>query len=337
MESFWFSSLVAPHLELNCDFMPTSVCGSSKGICSWGCPGGRGSGPERTRCGGGMAAWIAGTLAAPGEPEATSTGHMALLGFFSSLWELTFKGLPWLILLYCSAHQALKGPLLLGSFFTAHLLLPACSGERGYGDGSSPCPWLSSSTLLPHPLSSKGIPHNAFPPSHLLRPSPHSQKQSWLPPGIALPSLPPAPSHCAHWWTCIPVLRYVGPWHGWSVWFSLHSECHRAAASLSDSQKCFPSVPTDCPGCRGISPASASQPSAAGLVPLSLLLSSFLHPTDLCVDPHISFQLSWTSDDISWCFMRTAASVDVFLMHPWKEICSISTYSSTIFSRNLCF
>ena len=130
---------------------------------------------------------------------------------------------------------------------------------------------------------------------------------------------------------------YVGPWHGWSVWFSLHSECHRAAASLSDSQKCFPSVPTDCPGCRGISPASASQPSAAGLVPLSLLLSSFLHPTDLCVDPHISFQLSWTSDDISWCFMRTAASVDVFLMHPWKEICSMSTYSSTIFSRNLCF
>ena len=87
-----------------------------------------------------MAAWIAGTLAAPGEPEATSRGHMALLGFFSSLWELTFKGLPWLILLYCSVHQALKGPLLLGSFFTAHLLLPACSGERGYGDGSSPCP-----------------------------------------------------------------------------------------------------------------------------------------------------------------------------------------------------
>ena len=87
-----------------------------------------------------MAAWIAGTLAAPGEPEATNTGDLELLESCSRLWQLAFKGSPFLILLYCSVHQALKGPLLLGSFFTAHLLLPACSGERGYGDGSSPCP-----------------------------------------------------------------------------------------------------------------------------------------------------------------------------------------------------
>ena len=86
-----------------------------------------------------MAAWIAGTLKAPGKPEATGVGHMALSGFFSSLWELTFKGLPWLILLYCSVHQALKGPLSLGSFFLAHLLVPACLGREVYRDGSSLC------------------------------------------------------------------------------------------------------------------------------------------------------------------------------------------------------
>ena len=68
-----------------------------------------------------MAAWIAGTLAAPGKPEATSTGHMALLEFFSSLWELTFKGLPWLILLYCSVHQAFKGLPSLMSFSLSQL------------------------------------------------------------------------------------------------------------------------------------------------------------------------------------------------------------------------
>ena len=89
-----------------------------------------------------MDSWIAWTLEAQvcKKTGGVGAGDMALLGFFSSLWELTFKGLPWLILHYCSVHQALKGPLLLGSFFTAHLLLPAYMGERGYGDDSSPCP-----------------------------------------------------------------------------------------------------------------------------------------------------------------------------------------------------
>ena len=46
--------------------MSTSACGSSTGVCSWGCPGGLGFGPVRARCGSGAVAWVSGVLAAPG-------------------------------------------------------------------------------------------------------------------------------------------------------------------------------------------------------------------------------------------------------------------------------
>ena len=38
----------------------SSTCGSSTGVCSWGCPGGFGFAPVRARCGGGAPAWLAG-------------------------------------------------------------------------------------------------------------------------------------------------------------------------------------------------------------------------------------------------------------------------------------
>ena len=47
-------------------FISTSACGSSPGVCSWGCPGRLGFAPVRARCAGGAAAWVAGVLAAPG-------------------------------------------------------------------------------------------------------------------------------------------------------------------------------------------------------------------------------------------------------------------------------
>ena len=59
------SSATLP-LGFNCGFTSTSACGSSTGVCSWGCPGGLGFAPVRARCGGGAAAWVAGVLAAPG-------------------------------------------------------------------------------------------------------------------------------------------------------------------------------------------------------------------------------------------------------------------------------
>ena len=41
-EGLGSSSLATQPLSFNCGFIPTSACGSSTGVCSWGCPGGLG-------------------------------------------------------------------------------------------------------------------------------------------------------------------------------------------------------------------------------------------------------------------------------------------------------
>ena len=64
-EGFGSSSSATLPLGVNCGFISTSACGSSSGICSWGCPGRLGFG-WGARGGGGAAAWVAGVLAAPG-------------------------------------------------------------------------------------------------------------------------------------------------------------------------------------------------------------------------------------------------------------------------------
>ena len=65
-EGFGSSSLVTLPLGFSCGFISTSACGSSTGVYSLGCPTGLGFAPEKARCGGGTAAWVAGVLAAPG-------------------------------------------------------------------------------------------------------------------------------------------------------------------------------------------------------------------------------------------------------------------------------
>ena len=280
-----------------------------------------------------MAAWIAGTLEAPGKPEATGVGHMALLGFFSSPWELTFKGLPWLVLLYCSVHQALKGPLSLGSFFIAHPLVPACLGREvtGIAPASAhdsavvPCfhthfPPKAFPTMDFHPSISSGrlpIVKNSPGSPWDCSPIPASSSQ----PLCALVDLHPCLEVCRTmaWMVCVVLTPFR----------LLQISCFTLIVSdvSPPSQPIAPDT--------GISPLLQLTNPQLQFVLLSLLLPSFLHPTELCVDPHISFQLSGTSAGISWCFMRTAASVDVFLMHPWKEICPMSTQSSTILST-LC-
>ena len=59
-EGFGSSSLTTLPLGFNCGFIYTSACGSSTGVCSWGCPGGLGFALVLARCGGGAAAWVAG-------------------------------------------------------------------------------------------------------------------------------------------------------------------------------------------------------------------------------------------------------------------------------------
>ena len=59
-EDFGSSSLAMLPLGFNCGLISTSACGSSTGVCSWGCPGGLAFAPVRARCGGGTAAWVTG-------------------------------------------------------------------------------------------------------------------------------------------------------------------------------------------------------------------------------------------------------------------------------------
>ena len=130
-----------------------------------------------------------------------------------------------------------------------------------------------------------------------------------------------------------PCPRCVGPWHSLSVWFSLYSDCHRSAASpSSDSFKCFASVPTNCPGYGSLSPTSAPPPQSASpvLLALLLLLPSFFCPTQPCMDSYNPFQWSGTPTSIQPVFWRTVVSVDIFVMHPRREMNSTPNNSSTI-------
>ena len=132
-------------------------------------------------------------------------------------------------------------------------------------------------------------------------------------------------------------LGYVGPWPRLSGWLSLHSDCHRSAALLSNSLKCFPSVPADCPGCRGPIPASLPttappNPHAHQVHSLSSFVPSFLHPTRFCVALYIPFLESGQRLLVfSWFSVRSSASENVFPTHLQRKMYSASTCSSAPF------
>ena len=75
---FGSSSLATLLLGFNCGFISTSACGSSTGVCSRGCPGGLRFAPVRAKCGGGVAAWVAGALAAPGTQGSWQLGQQEI-------------------------------------------------------------------------------------------------------------------------------------------------------------------------------------------------------------------------------------------------------------------
>ena len=92
-----------------------------------------------------------------------------------------------------------------------------------------------------------------------------------------------------------PCPGYVVLRQGWSTWFSLHLECYRSAAALSNSLKCFSCVPNNCPVV-GIWPL-LQFPHLPGAGPVLLTLfffPFFLCPTKFCVDLNIPFWWSGT-------------------------------------------
>ena len=202
-------------------------------------------------------------------------------------------------------------------------------GERGYGDGSTPHAWLSSIALLPW---LPGFLHRHFPPqsplSHPVHSSLHSQQQR-LPwdcstiPKFQLPATAPSRGPESLSRVCMAVAR--------TVWFSLQLVCHRSAVSPSALK--FILWLRQLPQCGDQTPAS--------IPPLAEGRSS---PINTPVFPPSSFVLlsfAWVYiffstgqvllSALSWCSAYTSGSEGVFLMYPWREMYSTSTYSCAIF------
>ena len=198
-------------------------------------------------------------------------------------------------------------------------------GDRGCGDGSTPYVWLSSIALLPW---LPAFPPLAFPTtiSSLTSPNPslHSQQQP-LPwncstiPKLQLPAAAPSsePSFLSR--ICMAPAK--------TVWFPFYLGYHRSAVSLSALNV---SPLTQLPWCGVQTPASVSLPTEGRSRPTNTSvfpLSSFILPSFAWFYIFFSKVLLYT---LSWCSACTSVSECVFLMNPWKEMYSTSTYSSTI-------
>lgn len=135
-----------------------------------------------------------------------------------------------------------------------------------------------------------------------------------------------------HWRTRIPV-AYVGLWYGLSVWFSLHSDHHRSAASLSNSLRCLPSVPNYCSNL-----TSTSVPP-----PPWVLVQSHSLPSTFSLPSFVLSSFAWVYvflscvqellPTLSCCSVRFFVSEEVFLMIPVEKFSS--TYSSSILLNHL--
>ena len=149
-----------------------------------------------------------------------------------------------------------------------------------------------------------------------------------------MPSNPhaPAPSHSKYQRTCIPV---------WGVKAAAWIVCADLTPFRPSQISCFPlqwpQMPLLCPKLlllRGdLTPAfSSSTPWEQVQSHSPPLFPSSLHPPKFCVDLYIPFWWSGILPALSWHSVRSSASEDVFLMHPWREKCSTSTCSSAILS-----
>ena len=212
---------------------------------------------------------------------------------------------------------------------------PYCSaahagcGERGYGDGSNPL--RVTQQYLAFFRGGLAFLHRHFlsqsPPSHPLNLSLSSQQQPspWdfsTIPRLQLPATAPSSRLASLSGECVAAAR--------TVWFSFHLGCHRSAVSLSALNV---SPLTQFPRCRDQTCFSSPthwgqiQSSTPGfpLFPLSYqVLHGSIYP----------FPLGMSSCS---CSAGVLCAL-LCLMYPWKDMYSMSTYSSAIlFSEPLCF
>lgn len=161
------------------------------------------------------------------------------------------------------------------------------------------------------------------PPSCSLVPPPCSQQQS-------------LPRNCAP----VPTLQLPVTAHSdelvWGTW-GHSTDCMVLIplihASLSDSLKCFPFVPTDCPDARLSPLLQLLHPWVqvhSQSLSSSFSLASFILPTFAWI--YILFSGGQgLLPALRWYSLRFSPLEDLFLMHPLREIYSTPTYSFAIF------
>ena len=193
---------------------------------------------------------------------------------------------------------------------------------------------MGDSAVLPHfhgcPAFSTGISHHNLLP-HLPR---SISLQSTAALDLGLLHKTPAPSRCTFQGTCIPVQGM----HGCSkdclilIPFRLPQ-----ISCFTLSLKYFSSDSDSCPDA-GIRPLlQFPHPPRASPVPLTPL---FFHLAlwsyrVLCGWFYIFFSAGQVLLAVlSWCSACTSVFEGVFLMYPWREMYSTSTYSSTILFQN---
>ena len=202
-------------------------------------------------------------------------------------------------------------------------------------------PRTRDSAILPCFHGSLASLHRHFPPqsppSHPLDPSLHSQQQrsSWdcsTIPKRQLPATAPSTGPVSLPRVCMAVAR--------TLCISLHLGHHRSAVSLSALND-FSSDLDNCPDV-GIGPLlqfPAPSPTEGGSSPTNTPVfppSSFILPSFPWFYTFFSASQVLLST-LSCCSACSSVSKGVFLMHPWREMYSTSTYSSTILFSVITF
>lgn len=140
-------------------------------------------------------------------------------------------------------------------------------------------------------------------------------------------------SPCSRSYRCISVdLSHSRECHSMNCFYVLsHSDCHKSAASLSDTLKCFPFCPNWL--CMQVSLLlQLTHLLGRDQVPLlfSLPPASFLHPAKFCMKLYF---LSVVRDSCQYSAGSLSDPLhlkDIFLTSLWREMYSVSTYSAIL-------
>ena len=138
----------------------------------------------------------------------------------------------------------------------------------------------------------------------------------------------PAPSCCAFWGTSIPVQGTQGCGKNCLILIPFRLP---QISCFTLTLKCFSSYPYNCPDVGIGTLLQFSNTLRADPVLLKLVFS----PSSFILLSFVWFYISFSDGQV---LLSASVSESVFLMFPWREMYTVSTYSFTIlYSKQVCF